>query len=87
MTEHDATEIAYKNGYADGYAKGQLDALESTKINIRKICIEADPDTAFIFGSCGDKDFACKVPFDYGDFCKFHCGKEWINDGAVRRHA
>lgn len=31
MNEHDATEIAYKNGYKDGYNQAIKDAIELLK--------------------------------------------------------
>lgn len=31
MTEHDATEVAYKNGYESGYNKGVKDMAERIK--------------------------------------------------------
>lgn len=83
MTDFDATESAYKNGYNDGYAKGQLDALESTKIYIDKIYLDSKINLAYICGRCGEKEFQYGVPFDMAEFCKRYCGKEWINDGTV----
>ena len=76
MNLYDATELAYHNGYHDGYEAGTTDTLELTKIYIDKIYLDSETNLAYICGHCGEKEFQYGVPFDMVEFCKRYCGKD-----------
>lgn len=58
MWEYDATEVAYKNGYEDGYNRGVKDFAERAKTYYKNLSGRPLPDTIAYYLDMIAKDMA-----------------------------
>lgn len=60
MTKHDATEIAYKNGYADGFEAGR----QSVSIEFTSVWLEAEDESLKVCFKLRDREHQVSIPFN-----------------------
>ena len=58
MTKHDATEIAYKNGYADGFEAGR----QSVSIEFISVYMDTEDEAVKIHYKLRDRDWQMSIP-------------------------